>query len=286
MSESTRIVVIGYGPVGARLVEELLPAVRDGLVAVTVVGAEREDAYNRVLLAEYAVGRADRERLELSDREEAQAAGVVFRLGETATGINRSRQDVTLDSGATVAYDRLVLATGARANIPTLAGLVPSRVGTGGFLDSDAARLPHGIEVLRDLRDAEVAREAVAAQARVVVLGAGVLGMELALAAREQGSEVVVVYHGDTPMERNLDNGGGRMLARAAQRAGVEMLRHSRAESVQPEILDQTAELREILKIEGLDQKGIRTQPVRVVHVTDFIRRREHQHTQRCQAWL
>lgn len=232
MSESTRIVVIGYGPVGARLVEELLPAVRDGLVAVTVVGAEREDAYNRVLLAEYAVGRADRERLELSDREEAQAAGVVFRLGETATGINRSRQDVTLDSGATVAYDRLVLATGARANIPTLAGLVPSRVGTGGFLDSDAARLPHGIEVLRDLRDAEVAREAVAAQARVVVLGAGVLGMELALAAREQGSEVVVVYHGDTPMERNLDNGGGRMLARAAQRAGVEMLRHSRAESV------------------------------------------------------
>ncbi len=229
---ATRIVVIGYGPVGARLVEELLPAVRDGVVAVTVVGAEEEDAYNRVLLAEYAVGRADRERLELSDRMEAQAAGVVFRLGETTTRINRIRQDVTLSSGDTVAYDRLVLATGARANIPTLAGLVPSRGRNEPFLDLEAARLPHGIEVLRDLRDAEVAREALAAKARIVVLGAGVLGMELALAAREQGSEVVVVYYGDTPMERNLDHGGGRMLARAAQRAGVTMLKHSRAESV------------------------------------------------------
>ena len=43
---------------------------------------------------------------------------------------------------------------------------------------------------------------------------------------------MVVVYHGDTPMERNLDHGGGRMLARAAERAGVTMLKHSRAESV------------------------------------------------------
>ena len=240
MSETapTRVVVIGYGPVGARLVDELLPAVRAGLMTVTVVGAEQEIAYNRVLLAEYAVGRAERSRLELSDQQEAIEAGVVFRLGEAVNAISRTRQDVSLDSGATVPYDRLVLATGARANIPTLAGLVPSRVGTGGFIDSEAARLPHGIEVLRDLRDADVAREAVTARARIVVLGAGVLGMELALAAREQGSEVVVVYHGDTPMERNLDAGGGRMLARAAERAGVEMLKHSRAESVLLRTLD------------------------------------------------
>jgi assimilatory nitrate reductase electron transfer subunit len=229
---ATRIVVIGYGPVGSRLVEELLPAARDGLVSVTVVGAEREDAYNRVLLAEYAVGRADRERLELSDRLEAETAGVVFRLGETVTRINRIRQDLTLSSDATVPYDRLVLATGARANIPTLDGLLPYRAMAPEILDVGAARLPHGIEVLRDLRDADVTREALAAKARVVVLGAGVLGMELALAAREQGAEVVVVYHGDTPMERNLDHGGGRMLARAAERAGVQMLKHSRAESV------------------------------------------------------
>ena len=231
-SEPTRVVIVGHGPVGGRLVDELVPAVRAGLLAVTVVGAEREPAYNRVLLAEYAVGRADRERLDLSDREEAAAAGVVFRLGESATAINRTRQSLSLDSGLTVAYDRLVLAVGARANIPTLSGLEPSRLSADGELDPGAALLPHGIEVLRDLRDAEVVRDAVAGAARIVVLGAGVLGMEFALAAREQGSSVAVVHHDDGPMARNLDVPGGRVLARAAERAGVEMIRRSRAEGV------------------------------------------------------
>ncbi|MGL4339483.1 MAG: FAD-dependent oxidoreductase [Rhodoglobus sp.] len=228
----TRIVLLGFGPVGSRFVDEMLPALRSGSMTLTVIGAETETAYNRVLLAEYAVGRVERSRLDLSDPAVAVQAGVVFRLGEQATAINRIRQDVSLDSGATVPYDRLVLATGARGNIPTLAGLETSRVGSGGFIDVAAARLPHGIEVLRELRDAEVVRNAVTAAARIVVLGAGVLGMELALAAREQGAEVAVVYHGPTPMERNLDSGGGQILARAAGRSGVEMIKHSRAESV------------------------------------------------------
>ncbi len=228
----TRIVLLGFGPVGARFVDEILPAVRSGLVELTVIGAEHEVAYNRVLLAEYAVGRAARERLDLTDTAAAADAGVVFMLGETVTRINRIRQDVSLDSGGTVPYHRLVIATGARANIPTLAGLESSRVGTGGFIDAEAARLPHGIQVLRDLGDAEAARTAIVEGARVVVLGAGVLGMELALAAAEVGAQVAVVYHAGTPMERNLDNGSGRVLAKAAERAGVQMLKHSRAESV------------------------------------------------------
>lgn len=232
MSDPTRVVVVGHGPVGGRLVDELLPAVRSGLLSLTVVGAEHETVYNRVLLAEYAVGRTDRERLELSDQEEAVAAGVVFRLGEAVTSINRTRQNLTLDSGDLVPYDRLVLAVGARANIPTLSGLEPSRLGAVKGVDARAAQLPHGVEVLRDLRDAEVARAAVERKARIVILGAGVLGMELALAAREQGSSVAVVYHDEAPMGRNLDNQGGRMLARAAEASGVEMIKRSRAEGV------------------------------------------------------
>lgn len=232
MPDPTRIVVIGHGPVGGRLVDELLPAVRSGLVRLTVVGAEPEAVYNRVLLADYAVGRADRERLDLSNQEEAMDAGVVFRLGEAVTSINRSRQNLTLDSGEMVPYDRLVLALGARANIPTLGGLESPRAGASGGIDARAEHLPHGVQVLRDLRDAEVVRAAVEKQSRIVVLGAGVLGMEFALAAREQGSSVAVVYHDDAPMGRNLDNQGGRMLAKAAERSGVEMIKRSRAEAV------------------------------------------------------
>ncbi|NQX13331.1 NAD(P)/FAD-dependent oxidoreductase [Microbacteriaceae bacterium VKM Ac-2855] len=233
-----RIVLIGYGPVGARFVEGLLPAVRSGVVTVTVIGAEEHDAYNRVLIAEYAVGRASRERLDVTDTAAARAAGVEIRLGEIVVGIDRARQVVRLSNEERVPYDRLVFATGARANVPTLAGMESARrdrrvrAQQPAALDSGSAPLPQGIVALRDLGDAERIRAAVSAGQRVVVLGAGVLGMEIALAAAEQGANVVAVYHGDVPMGRNLDQGGGRMLARAARAVGVEMASHARSESV------------------------------------------------------
>jgi len=233
-----RVVLLGYGPVGARFVEELLPAVRAGSVALTVVGAEPEDAYNRVLLAEYAVGRAARDRLDLGDRATAEAAGVVFRLGAAAVGLDRARNVVRLHDDERLAYDRLVFATGARANVPTLAGMERSRrdrrvrSASPETLDQGASPLPDRVVALRDLADAHVVREAVRTGSRIVVLGAGVLGVEFALAAAEQGAEVVVVYHGDIPMGRNLDHGGGRMLASAARAAGVDMVSHARSESI------------------------------------------------------
>jgi assimilatory nitrate reductase electron transfer subunit len=233
-----RVVLIGFGPVGARLLEGLLPAVRSGAIALTVVGAEPDDAYNRVLLAEYAVGRADRERLDMVDRLGAEEAGVVFRLGSAVVGIDRSRRVIRLHDDERIAYDRLVFATGARANVPTLAGMERARRDRRvrslrpDELDRGAAPLPRNVVALRDLDDARTVRGAVAEGSRIVVLGAGVLGVEFALAAAEQGAEVVVVYHGDIPMSRNLDTGGGRMLAAAARAAGVDMVAHARSESV------------------------------------------------------
>ncbi|RFA16651.1 hypothetical protein B7R22_04070 [Subtercola boreus] len=237
-AQPLRVVLVGYGPVGARFVEGLLDTVEGGTVALTVVGAETDDAYNRVLLAEFAVGRSTRDRLETTDTAAARVAGVSIRLGEAAVGLDRVRQTVRLDTGDLLPYDRLVFATGARANIPTLEGLERSRRSrlevspSAERMDRGTAPLPDGVIALRDLRDAAALRTAIESRARLVVLGAGVLGIELALAAAEQGAEVVAVYHGDIPMARNLDTGGGRVLASAARRAGVVMAPHSRAESV------------------------------------------------------
>ncbi|TAL44160.1 MAG: NAD(P)/FAD-dependent oxidoreductase [Salinibacterium sp.] len=233
-----RIVLIGYGTVGARFVEELLPAVTSGLVELTVVGAEAHDAYNRVLIAEYAVGQADRERLEMTDTAAAIAAGVRIVTGTSVTSINRSRHTITLGTDEQIPYDRLVLATGARSNVPTLDGITKVRRDfmkppvDARTLDSAEAPLPRGITVLRDVEDAQTVLAAVQDAQRIVVLGAGVLGMELALAAARAGSETCVVYHSESPMDRNLDRGGGTILAASARRAGVTMINHARAESV------------------------------------------------------
>jgi assimilatory nitrate reductase electron transfer subunit len=237
-SIAMRVVLVGFGPVGARLVDGLLPAVQGGTVRLTVVGAESVEAYNRVLVAEYAVGRADRDGMIVTDAAAATTAGVKLALGVTVTAIDRDRQTVTLSDGTVEAYDRLVLATGARANVPTLYGVdrpTPSRSAPSrspGRLDSGQSPLPAGITVLRDLADAERVLDAVRERRRIVVLGAGVLGLELALAAAGEGAEVCVVHHGEIPMARNLDRGGGLVLARALKRSGVSVVAHSRAESV------------------------------------------------------
>ena len=235
---SERVVLVGYGPVGARLIDGLLPAVREGRIDLTVVGAEPHDVYNRVLLAEYAVGRTDRAGLDMDDRRVAEEAGVRFVLGATVVGVDRHRRSVRLHDGIRLDYDRLVLATGARANVPTLAGMERARrdrtaaPGSPDALDLGGAPLPRGVVALRDLADAEHVRAAVTTGKRIVVLGAGVLGMELALAAAEAGAEVVVAYHSAAPMNRTLDENGGRVLAAAATAAGVEMAHHARAESI------------------------------------------------------
>ena len=233
-----RVVLVGYGPVGARFVEELLPSVAAGHVQLTVVGAETADAYNRVLLAEYAVGHTEREALEITDTAAAQAVGVRVHRGTRVTAINRTRRTVTLSDDTFLPYDRLVLATGARANVPTLDGVTRLRRDhlmpptDAAALDFAGAPLPRGVTVLRDLDDAHTVLAAVTAGKRIVVLGAGVLGMEIALAASRARAETCVVYHGDIPMARNLDRGGGTVLTRSARRAGVSMVNHSRAESL------------------------------------------------------
>ncbi|TFD28114.1 MULTISPECIES: FAD-dependent oxidoreductase [Cryobacterium] len=233
-----RIVLVGYGPVGARFVEELLPLVRRGAATLTVVGAENTDAYNRVLIAEHAVGNADRDSLEITDTFAAREAGVHLHLGVSVTAILRSRSAVSLSDGTLLTYDRLVLATGARANIPTLDGIIRVHrdrqmpAADAAALDTGGATLPRGVTVLRDLDDAQRVLAAVTAGKRIVVLGAGVLGMEIALAAASAGAQACVVYHGEIPMNRNLDRGGGSVLAQSARRAGVTMVNHSRAESL------------------------------------------------------
>ncbi|MEP6480688.1 MAG: FAD-dependent oxidoreductase [Rhodoglobus sp.] len=240
-----RIVLVGFGPVGARFAEEILPAVRSGLVCLTVIGAEADDAYNRVLLADYAVGSADRDELDMTDTAALAGAGVRILTDMTVTTINRTTNTVSLATGERVAYDRLVLATGARANIPTLDGIKRLRRDrmrppeSASALDTADALLPGGVTTLRDLDDARRVLDAVETGRRIVVLGAGVLGMELALAAARAGAQTALVYHSESPMDRNLDAGGGAVLARAARKAGVTMINRSRAESIVCHLDDQ-----------------------------------------------
>ncbi|WP_101852689.1 FAD-dependent oxidoreductase [Kocuria flava] len=222
------VVVVGYGPVAARFVEDAADLAAEGALRITVVGAEAEPAYNRVLVGEHAVGRTARDAMALSDPSALAAAGVEVLLGTTVVRLDRARRVLSLRDGAgaerELAWDRLVLATGARPNLPVLRGLNPD--------PAAYAHLPAGVTALRDLADAAAVRTVVARRGRVVVLGGGVLGLEAALAAAEAGCPVRVVHHGPWPMTRSLDAAGGALLDRALAGAGVEVVSSAQAREV------------------------------------------------------
>jgi assimilatory nitrate reductase electron transfer subunit len=219
-----RIVVVGFGPVAARLIDELLPAVRSGIAHLTVIGEESEAAYNRVLVADLGVGRTTAGALALADAAALIAGGVDVRLGVRVRRVDRARQRVLLSDGTSPGYERLVFATGSRPVIPNLTGLNP---------DPAAPVLPEGVTALRDLRDASVLRTAVAGGKRVVVLGGGVLGLETALAAAEEGATVTVVHNGPHPLGRNIDRGGGTVLAASLRNCGVRVAGNARSVAVE-----------------------------------------------------
>ena len=200
----TRVVVVGAGMVGHRFAEELCRQDPDERFDVEVVGAEAYEPYNRVLLSEVVAGRAAWRSLtlpELPDR-------VRLRRAVSAVALDRESGRVLLDDGNHLDFDHLVLATGADAFVPPLAGLEEP---------------PRHVHVLRDLDDvrAVVARSANARHA--VVLGGGVLGLELAAGLHHRGIGVTVLQVDDTLMAGQLDPGAAAVLQRRLEEQGVRV---------------------------------------------------------------
>ena len=206
MTGRETVVVVGAGMVGHRFVEELVRADPARRYAVELVGEEEYDPYNRILLSDVLAGRADLTAigLPLPDAERVQ-----FWRGVAAARVDRDARVVELSDGSSRGYDRLVLATGARAFVPPLPGL--------------EAR-PRHVHALRSLDDCRnVAARALNAR-HAVVLGGGVLGLEAACGLRRRAVPVTVVDADDHVMATQLDASAGRVLAARLGDLGVEVV--------------------------------------------------------------
>ncbi len=201
--DRTRVVVVGYGMVGSRFVEDLLDRDPQGRVAVTVLGAEAYQPYNRVLLSELVAGAVDVATLALGSGDHPRA---VVHPGTSAVAVDRAGRLVLASDGRWHPYDVLVLATGSSARILPLPGMDP---------------MPAGVHPLRTLDDA---REIVAATMnahRAVVVGGGVLGLEVATGLRKRGLCVSLVHGAPHLMERQLDAEAAGVVADGLERLGI-----------------------------------------------------------------
>lgn len=202
-----RIVVVGHGMVGHRFLADLAAHRLEDL-EVTVLGEEPHAAYNRILLPDVLLGRADLTGLALPT-----SPGVRLLRGRRAVAIDRLRRVVADATGEEHPFDSLVLALGADPVFP----------GVDGVVGPTGVPLP-GVAALRTWDDAHAVRLAAEAGARVVVMGGGVLGVEAAVALAAAGSDVTVVHRGSTPLDRQFDPDSGAVVRAGLADLGVTTL--------------------------------------------------------------
>ncbi|WP_084469405.1 FAD-dependent oxidoreductase [Jiangella gansuensis] len=208
----THVVVVGHGMAGARFVQELRARDPERRLRITVLGAEPEAAYNRVLLSSVLAGSLTPAEIETVPSAWYAAEDVELRTGVEVARIDRRRRRVLTSAGEYIDYDHLVLATGSRAWVPPIDGLVRDD----GELDDDVA-------VFRTLGDCRQMLSRLGRVRRAVVLGGGLLGLEAARGLAGRGVDVEVVHPADRLMERQLDLDAGRVLARTLRSLGVRV---------------------------------------------------------------
>lgn len=178
------IVILGAGQAGLQTAASLRSGGYDG--RLTLVGEEPHAPYQRPPLSKaFLAGKAQADRLALKAPDFYAQAGIDLVTGVAAHAIDPAARRVSLRDGSVLAYDRLVLATGAR----------PRRLPVPG---GDAA----GVLVLRDLADAAELRERLGMSQRIVVIGGGFIGLECAASLTRLGHAVSVVEAQDRLMAR------------------------------------------------------------------------------------
>ena len=199
----TTFVIVGGGLAGAKAAEALRTAGFDG--EVVLFGTEPERPYERPALSKgFLLGKDTRDSVFVHSADWYAENNVDLRTGVTVAMIDPAAHLVTFDGG-TVAYDKLLLTTGSSARRVDIPG-----AGLGNVL------------YLRTLPESEALRAAFTAEARVVIVGAGWIGLETAAAARTAGASVTVVDPEPTALHRALGPELGGKFADLHRAHGVE----------------------------------------------------------------
>eukprot|EP01133_Synstelium_polycarpum_P025053 gene25053-30072_t len=195
MSTNRRFVIVGGGLAGAKIAEALRDRDFDG--EITVLSEEDHLPYERPPLSkEFFAGKKTLPEFTVHDGEWFRDHHVDLRPGTTATTIDPAAHTVSLPDGSTISYDKLALATGSRSRRLDIPG-------------SDA----EGVHYVRTVDQAAALLRTLAADKKLVVVGAGWIGLEIAASARGFDVEVTVLEHAGLPLESTLGPEMGEVFA-------------------------------------------------------------------------
>jgi 3-phenylpropionate/trans-cinnamate dioxygenase ferredoxin reductase component len=213
VSHRKTFAIVGAGLAGAKAAETLREEGFDG--RIVLVGDEPDRPYERPPLSKgYLAGKQERDKAFVHAPDFYESHDIELRTGSRVTAIHPAGLELVLDRSEHIAFDRLLLTTGAE----------PRR------LDLPGADLP-GVLYLRTMADSERLRGELEKKPRVVVIGAGWIGCEVAATAREAGCEVAMVDIVELPLERVVGAEVGAVFRDLHASHGVELHLGARLEN-------------------------------------------------------
>ncbi|NMG37736.1 FAD-dependent oxidoreductase [Chelativorans sp. ZYF759] len=209
-----KLVIIGNGMAPGRMLEHLLEAAPDRY-QITIFNAEPRVNYDRIMLSPVLSGEKTFEEIVIHGDGWYVERDIMLYKGHRIVAIDRAAKTVTSEHGETVAYDKLVIATGSVPFIIPVPG-------------SD---LP-GVITYRDLDDVDAMLLAAQSREKAVVIGGGLLGLEAAAGLKARGMDVTVLHVMPTLMERQLDAAAGYLLQKAVEARGIEVLTKANTKAI------------------------------------------------------
>ena len=182
---------------------------------VILVGEEEFGLYSRIRLPEYLAGSLPRERLVIRKGDWYKGLNIDLRTGTRAESVDLKAARVSLPGGEALAYDRLLLATGADCFVPPFAG----------------HDLP-GVFTVRTVKDVDRLRARAEEARDAVVIGGGLLGLEMASVMARLGLAVTVVEVLPWLLPRQLDRSGGELLQRILEENGLKIITDANVEAI------------------------------------------------------
>jgi nitrite reductase (NADH) large subunit len=198
-------VIVGSGVAGVTAAQAIKRA--DPNAEVHLFGAEPYPYYRRPLLWEFIAGEIEQDALYFRPAEWYAEHGIALHIGIDVAGLDPASHQIALPDGSRVAYDRLLLATGARSFIPPSEGT-----------DKD------GVFTLRTLDDALAIKAYAQDISTAIVVGGGLLGLETARALSTAGLKVTVVEFFPYLLPRQLDEEGAQVLQALLEAQGLRVV--------------------------------------------------------------
>ncbi len=197
-----RVVIVGSGPVGVRVANEILD--RSPLARIHLFSNEPFQPYNRVQLSSLLAGEVSPSDIDLPLPRGKERFS--FHIS-SITAIDPYKKSVEDALGHKHTYDKLVIATGARAHVPQIPGVGKN-----------------GVYSFRNLKDAESLYSRVARTRHVVVVGGGLLGLEAARGLLRFNTQVTLIQQGSRLMNRQLDDEAAAMLQHQVELLGIRVI--------------------------------------------------------------